>query len=314
MALRAIPTVAAEGGIVAAIETSGLSKRYRRTWALSEVDLTVHAGGITALVGPNGAGKSTLLKLCVGFERPTAGSLRIWGLDPTRDRAGAVGSVGYVPQDPSLYRELTVEEHLQFAASLRPRFDAEHARNRLRQLQIPLAAPATDLSGGQQAQVSLAIALGTRAPVLLLDEPLANLDPLARREFLTVLGEAVRTDGVTAVLASHVVAEVEPVCDRLLVLGLGRVLYHETVADALASHWVASEVGSAGGPVVALFPDRVGTLHALLRAASPDDGAEPPGRPASMEEIVMGYLASGRLPLADITAASTSAESLAVAP
>jgi ABC-2 type transport system ATP-binding protein len=297
---------------MAAIETSGLSKRYRRTWALSDVDLRVQAGGITALVGPNGAGKSTLLKLCVGFERPTAGALRVWGIDPTRDRAGAVGAVGYVPQDPALYRELTVEEHLRFAAALRPRFDAGHARGRLRELQIPLSASPVELSGGQQAQVSLAIALGTRAPLLLLDEPLANLDPLARREFLTVLGQAVRGEGVTAVLASHVVAEVEPVCDRLLVLGLGRVLYHETVADALASHWVAAEADATEGPVVALFPDRAGTLHALVRAA-PAEGVEPPGRPASMEEIVMGYLASGRVPLAGLTTSSASAEPLAVA-
>ena len=275
---------------MAAIETSGLSKRYRRTWALSEVDLTVHAGGITALVGPNGAGKSTLLKLCVGFERPTAGSLRVWGLDPTRDRAGAIAAVGYVPQDPSLYRELTVEEHLRFAASLRPRFDAEHARSRLRQLQIPLSAPATDLSGGQQAQVSLAIALGTRAPILLLDEPLANLDPLARREFLTVLSEAVRGDGVTAVLASHVVAEVEPVCDRLLVLGQGRVLLHETVAGALAGHRVAPGAAADAPGVVALFPDRAGAFHALVRSAAD----VPATRPATMEEIVMGYLSAGR--------------------
>jgi ABC-2 type transport system ATP-binding protein len=302
MGLASGPDAAAEGGTVAAIETSGLSKRYRRTWALSEVDLTVHAGGITALVGPNGAGKSTLLKLCVGFERPTAGSLRVMGVDPTRDRAGAVRSIGYVPQDPSLYRELTVEQHLGFAASLRPGFDADRARGRLRRLQIPLSTSPAELSGGQQAQVSLAIALGTRAPLLLLDEPLANLDPLARREFLTVLGEAVRADGVTAVLASHVVAEVEPVCDRLLVVGLGHVLYHETVADALASHWVAPEADAAEGPVVALFPDRAGALHALVRAA-PARGVEPPGRPASMEEIVMGYLASGRVPLGDIAPA-----------
>ncbi|HEX5589770.1 MAG TPA: ABC transporter ATP-binding protein [Candidatus Limnocylindrales bacterium] len=277
---------------MAAIETSGLSKRYRRTWALSEVDLVVEAGGITALVGPNGAGKSTLLKLCVGFERPTRGGLRIWGIDPTRDRAGAVRSVGYVPQDPALYRELTVEEHLRFAGSLRPGFDAAHARSRLRQLQIPLAAPATDLSGGQQAQVSLAIALGTRAPVLLLDEPLANLDPLARREFLTVLGEAVRADGVTAVLASHVVAEVEPVCDRLLVLGFGRVLLHVTVAEALGGHRVAPD-GTVDAPgLVALFPDRAGAFHALVRNAASVDVAAT--RPATMEEIVMGYLSAGR--------------------
>ena len=285
-----------EGGIVAAIESSGLSKRYRRTWALSEVDLTIQAGGITALVGPNGAGKSTLLKLCVGFERPTAGAVRVWGIDPTRDRAGAVRSLGYVPQDPSLYRDLSVLDHLRLAASLRPGFDLEHARARLRQLQIPLSSTPAELSGGQQAQVSLAIALGTRAPLLLLDEPLANLDPLARREFLNVLGEAVRESGVTAILASHVVAEVEPVCDRLLVLGLGRVLYHATVVETLAAHRVATEAEAGVAGTVALFPDRAGGLHTLVRVVA-GDGPEPLGRPAAMEEIVMGYLASGRVPV-----------------
>ena len=288
-----------------AIETSRLSKRYRRVWALAEVDLAVPVGGITALVGPNGAGKSTLLKLCIGFERPTGGGLRVLDADPVRDRGAAIRQLGYVPQAPSLYRDLSALDHLRMAASFRPGFDLAHARSRLASLQIPERATPSELSGGQQAQISLAIALGTRAPVLLLDEPLANLDPLARREFLNVLVDATHADGVTAVLASHVVAEVEPVCDRLLVLGQGRVLLHATVAEALASHRVADDGSTAPpGAVVARFPDRAGALHALYRTGSgrptPEDPAAPEGpaagRAATMEEIVMGYLAAGRAP------------------
>src|SRR6266536_4211065 len=163
------------------IKTEALTKRYRRRDALRDITLVIPDGGVTAVVGPNGAGKSTLLKLCIGFERPTAGRLEVNGIDPVRHRARAVASIGYVPQTASLYRDLTVEHHLELAVAIRPGFDPPHARERLGVLGIPLTARVGELSGGEQAQVSLAIALGTRARLLLLDEPLANLDPLARR-------------------------------------------------------------------------------------------------------------------------------------
>ena len=286
------------------IETTGLSKRYRRTWALREVSLAIPAGGVTALVGPNGAGKSTLLKLCIGFERPTAGRVEVLGIDPARRRDDAVASVGYVPQAPSLYRDLSVEDHLVLSRTIRPGFDLPHARERLRALGIPLEARLGELSGGQASQVSLAIALGTRAALLLLDEPLANLDPLARREFLQVVTEAVRGGDVSAVLSSHVISDVEPVCDRLLVLGDGRVLLHDTVAGSISAHRVVEGAGAAGGAaLVAAFPDRAGGLHQLVRVGA-DAGREPataagresatPGREPTLEEVVMGYLASTR--------------------
>ena len=207
---------------MAILETHDIGKRYgRRRWALRHVDIAVPDGSITALVGPNGSGKSTLLKAWVGFERPTEGHLTVDGVDPWRDRGGAIQRLGYVPQAPSLYRELTVEEHVTMAATLRPGFDPAVARRRLDDLDIPLTSRADELSGGQQAQVGLALALGVRAPVLLLDEPLASLDPLARREFLHVLTDAVRADGSTALLSSHVITDIEQACDRLLVLGGG---------------------------------------------------------------------------------------------
>ena len=274
-----------------ALEAHGVGKRYRRRrpWALRDVDLAIPQGSITALVGPNGAGKSTLIKGYVGFERPTAGRLLVGGIDPWRDRGAAIRLVGYVPQAASLYRELSVSEHLSLAARYRPAFDRPSAELRLRQLDIPLDARAEELSGGQQAQVGLAIALGVRAPVLLLDEPLASLDPLARREFLHVLVEAVRETGATALLSSHVITDIEQACDRLLVLGGGRKLLDVSIAEACATHRVVDgPLAVDAGPVVGRFPDPDGHPVALV------EGAAGPGRPATLEEVVLGHLAAGR--------------------
>ena len=272
------------------IEAHGLGKRYgRRVWALRDVDLAVPEASITALVGPNGAGKSTLIKAGIGFERPTTGRMLVAGIDPGRDRAGAVARVGYVPQAASLYRELTVDDHVRLARSLRRGFDTTLARLRLEQLDIPLDSRADELSGGQQAQVGLALALGTRAPVLLLDEPLASLDPLARREFLHVLVEAVRSEGHTALLSSHVITDIEQACDRLLVLGGGRKLLDLSIAGALAEHRVID--GSDGPfqiPVVGTFPGPGGERLSLVRSTN---GV---GREATLEELVLGHLAAVR--------------------
>jgi ABC-2 type transport system ATP-binding protein len=276
-----------------AIEAHALGKRYRRgRWALRDVDVAVPRGSITALVGPNGAGKSTLIKAGVGFERPTAGRVVVDGIDPWRDRAAAIARVGYVPQSPSLYRELTVADHVALASSLRPGFDPSHARRRLDQLAIPLLSRADELSGGQQAQVGLALALGTRAPVLLLDEPLASLDPLARREFLHVLVDAVRADGATALLSSHVITDIEQACDRLLVLGGGRKLLDVPIADSLTAHRVVNDP-IQGEEVVGSFMDVDGGTVSLIRAMGP---AWARGRPATLEEVVLGHLAAGRVP------------------
>jgi len=282
---------------VAILETHDIGKRYgRRTWALRHLDVAVPDGSITALVGPNGSGKSTLLKAWVGFERPTEGRLTVDGIDPWHDRAGALAQIGYVPQAPSLYRELTVAEHVVLARSLRPRFDAAIARRRLDDLDIPLGSRADELSGGQQAQVGLALALGTRAPVLLLDEPLASLDPLARREFLHVLVDAVRADGSTALLSSHVITDIEQACDRLLVLGGGRTLLDLSIAAAIAEHVIVEspDGGQAihlgeDATIVGSFPGPAGERLSLVRAT-----AMPGGRPATLEEVVLGHLAAGR--------------------
>lgn len=266
------------------LETHDLAKRYgRQTWALTGIDLAIPQGGITALVGPNAAGKSTLIKTWVGFERPTRGSVTVGGIDPWKDRSGVLQLVGYIPQSPALYDGLNVDDHLDLAVQLRPDFDRPYARQRLDQLGIPGGQGAKSLSGGQQAQVALALALGTRAKILLLDEPLASLDPLARREFLHVLTDAVRSDGATALLSSHIVTDVEQACDRLIVLGIGRVLLHESVAVAMAEHAISL---TERPDAVASFGAADGSRMSLVRGVG--------DRPATLEEVVLGYLASAR--------------------
>ena len=290
----------------AALEAHGYGKRYRRrSWALRGVDLAVPTGSITALVGPNGSGKSTLIRSWIGFERPTEGRLSTGGVDPGRDRAAAVARVGYVPQSPSLYPSLTIADHLALATTLRRRFDAALAASYVDRLAIPLDAVAGRLSGGEQAQVGLAIALGTRARILLLDEPLASLDPLARREFLHVLVDAVRAEGHTALLSSHVITDIEQACDRIVVLGRGQTLLDLSIAEAVAHHRVVSgDAGSAGGAAagpgaaVGSFPSPEGDRLTLVRvpAVQPLDGPAPgPGRSATLEEVVIGHMAAGRL-------------------
>jgi ABC-2 type transport system ATP-binding protein len=279
-----------------ALQTHDLAKRYgRRTWALAGVNLAIPAGGITALVGPNAAGKSTLIKTWVGFERPTRGSVTVGGIDPWKDRSGVLGLVGYVPQSPTLYDGLSVDDHLDLAVMLRPAFDRPYARRRLDELGIPANQGAKSLSGGQQAQVALALALGTRAQILLLDEPLASLDPLARREFLHVLTDAVRSDGGTALLSSHIVTDVEQACDRLVVLGVGRILLHDSVAQALATHRMTTDgITAPGTQAIGSFGGPGGERLTLLRQSESHSTDDANLRAASLEEVVLGYLASGR--------------------
>jgi ABC-2 type transport system ATP-binding protein len=288
--------------MTAVLEAHGFGKRYRRrTWALRGVDLTVPEGTITALVGPNGSGKSTLIRAWIGFERPTEGRLVTGGVDPRKDRGAAVGLVGYVPQSPSLYGGLSVAEHLRLAATLRDGFDVNLAAHYIDRLSIPLTALASELSGGEQAQVGLALALGTRARILLLDEPLASLDPLARREFLHVLVEAVRSEGHTALLSSHVITDIEQACDRLIVLGKGHTLLDLSISEALAHHRVIE--GPIATPIppdrlVGSFPSAAGEGLTLVRVpVAHDVSTEGPadGRPATLEEVVIGHMAAGRV-------------------
>ncbi|MGA3058352.1 MAG: ABC transporter ATP-binding protein [Candidatus Limnocylindrales bacterium] len=273
-----------------------MSKRFGKKVALDAVDLSVPAGSVTALVGPNGAGKTTLIRICMAFERPNRGSVEVDGVDPWRHRSEALRRVGYVPQTPAVYRGLDVDDHLAMARSLHAGFDVEYARRRLNQLGIPLDQRADTLSGGQAAQLGLAIALGTRARVLLLDEPLANLDPLARREFIQVLIDALKSDGSTALLSSHIVTDVEEACDRLVILGAGKVLLDCPLEEARQAHKLTdSKSPPPGGVAVGSFAGKGLTRLTLWRLpAGASEGGSAAAEPASLEDVVLGYLAAGR--------------------
>ena len=222
-----------------AIKTSGLTKRYRRGAALSDCTVTVPAGRISALVGPNGAGKSTLLRLLTGLARPTGGSALVLGGVPRQDPA-FLADIGYLAQDVPLYRRLSGEDHIRAAEHLNQRWDGASARARLRELDVPLDRAAGTLSGGQRAQVGLALALAKQPRLLLLDEPVAALDPLARRHFLSTLTSTLaEAEGkLTIVLSSHLIADLERICDHLILLAESRVQLCGDIDDLLAEHTV----------------------------------------------------------------------------
>jgi ABC-2 type transport system ATP-binding protein len=275
------------------LAANGLWKRYRRRgpWVLHDMSLQVPRGSITAIVGPNGAGKSTMIRTWISFERPSRGQVSVDGIDPWRHRPAALARIGYVPQAASLYRDLSVRDHLDLAHVLRRDFDSGVARRHLIALGIPAGQRAGDLSGGQQAQLGLALALGTQAPVLLLDEPLASLDPLARRDFLRILTEAVKAERRTAFLSSHIVSDVEEACDRLIVISDGRIRLDGGVADLRSQHWIVDAGAREGADVIGAFPGPGGQELALARGQAPPAA----GRAATLEEIVLGYLAAGKV-------------------
>ena len=218
-----------------ALQARGLGKRYGRTWALSDCTLEVPAGRVVGLVGPNGAGKSTFLNLAVGMLRPSAGEIEVLGARPTGPDVQRA-RVGFVGQDTPTYAGLTVGEHLRLGAHLNPAWDAAMAQDRIERLGLDPKQRAGRLSGGQRAQLALTLGVAKRPELLLLDEPVASLDPLARREFLQDLMEAVADQELTVVLSSHLVSDVERACDYLVVLVDSEVQVAGDIEHLLATH------------------------------------------------------------------------------
>ena len=217
------------------IQASGLGKAYRRTWALRDCSLAIPEGHVVGLVGPNGAGKTTLLRLATGMLLPTRGTITVLGERPAAGPA-QLARVGFVAQDTAVYARLTVADHLRLGAWLNPGWDDDLARQRIGQLALDPKQRAGSLSGGQRAQLALTLAMAKRPELLILDEPVASLDPLARREFLQGLMEAVAEQRLSVVLSSHLVADLERVCDYLVVLVASKVRVAGEVSDLLASH------------------------------------------------------------------------------
>ena len=221
--------------MTAVLEARGLGKRYRRRWALQDCTLEIPAGHVTGLVGPNGAGKTTLLSLAVGLLAPTAGTIEVCGGVPAGG-AEQLAKVGFVAQDTPTYANLSIEDHLRLGAHLNPRWDRSIAQTRIERLGLDPTQRAGKLSGGQRAQLALTLGLAKRPELLILDEPVASLDPLARREFLQVLMEAVAEHDVSVLLSSHVVSDLERVCDHLVVLVDSEVRVEGEVESLLATH------------------------------------------------------------------------------
>ena len=217
------------------IETSALGRRYGSTWALRECTLEIPAGRVAALVGPNGAGKTTLLNLAVGLTAPTAGAVTVLG-GRAAGAPAALAGIAFVAQDTPLYRNLSAADMMHVTRNLNRRFDQPYAKARLAELGIPLSRKAGKLSGGQQAQLALTLALARRPRLLVLDEPVAMLDPVARRDFMDTVLTAAAVDGVSVVLSSHVLADLERVAGYLVLLSRGRVQVAGEVAGLLAAH------------------------------------------------------------------------------
>ena len=219
------------------VETNGLGKRYGSAWALRECTLAIPAGRVAALIGPNGAGKSTLLNLTVGLAAPTAGIVTVLGGQPAGSPA-ALDGIAFVAQDAPLYKNLSASDMLHLTRNLNRYFDEGYAKARLRELGIPLERKAGNLSGGQQAQLALTLALARRPQLLVLDEPMAMLDPLARHDFMAAVMAAIADDGVSVLLSSHVLTELERVADYLVLVSHGRVQVAGEVDELLARHRV----------------------------------------------------------------------------
>jgi ABC-2 type transport system ATP-binding protein len=286
--------------MIAALQARGLTKRYGRQTALSDCTLDIPSGRVVGLVGPNGAGKTTLLQLAVGMLQPTEGSIEVLGGRPAAG-PDQLAKVGYVAQDTPTYANLTVAEHLRLGAHLNPHWDDAVAQLRVDRLGLDRKRPAGKLSGGQRAQLALTLAVAKRPDLLVLDEPVASLDPLARREFLQNLMEYTAETGVSVILSSHLVADLERVCDYLIVLADSKVLVAGDVDDLLATHprlvglRREPEVLPAGATVIqSSHTDRQSTL--IVRTEGPVDEGIWDSERLDLEDLVLAYMAKAAVP------------------
>jgi ABC-2 type transport system ATP-binding protein len=278
-----------------AVETVELGRRYRRSWGLRDCTFALPQGRVAALVGPNGAGKSTLLRMLAGINAPSEGSVTVLGQSPRSQTAEALSRTAYLDQDRPLYKNFRVGEMLRFGRELNPRWDNERARRHLEELRISQASRIGQLSGGQQAQVALTMCLAKRPELLLLDEPVAALDPLARENLMQILLQSVADDGTTVLLSSHAVVDLATICDYVIILSASRVQIAGELDDVLGAHRIL--VGPAGtitatldgaAVVSSITAGRQCTL--LVRAEQPIiDPAWEVFQP-TLDEIVLAYL------------------------
>lgn len=280
--------------MTAVLESSALGKRYGRRWALTDCTLRIPAGRVAGLVGPNGAGKTTMLHLAVGLLKPTSGTINVLG-EQVAGTPAQLSRVGFLAQETPIYPHLSVGDHVSFGAHLNPGWDSHLAQRRIEQLGLDVSQPAGQLSGGQRAQLALTLAVAKRPDLLLLDEPVASLDPLARREFLGSLMEITAEHGVSVVLSSHLVADLERVCDFLVLLAGSRVQFADDVEDLLGKH--RRLTGPRKDPttlppgqqvIQASHTDRQSTL--LVRTDEPIHDPAWTVEEVGLEDLVLAYM------------------------
>ena len=269
------------------LTAAGLGKRYRRRWALADCTVQIPAGRVVGLVGPNGAGKTTLLNLAAGLLEPTAGTIDVLGARP----GAQLAKVGFVAQDTPVYANLTVGEHLHLGERLNPGWDAALARDCVARIGLDPGQKAAGLSGGQRARLALTMGVAKRPEVLLLDEPVASLDPLARRDFLSYLMEAVAEHGLSVILSSHLVSDLERICDHLVVLVASRVRVAGDIDHLLATHVRLTGPRRAGLPrnvISASHTERQSTL--LVRTDEPVHDPDWTVGELTLEDLVLAYM------------------------
>jgi ABC-2 type transport system ATP-binding protein len=280
--------------MVPILEAAGLSKRYGKVQALTDCTLTVPAGRVVGLVGPNGAGKSTLLQLTCGLIAPTSGTLKVLGEPPAVSPA-QLAKVGFVAQDTPVYARLSIADHLRLGARLNPRWDATLAERRIKQLNLDPAQKAGQLSGGQRAQVALTLAAAKRPELIIFDEPVAALDPLARRAFLQNLMEFVAELNVGVILSSHLLGDLERVCDHMIILASSRVQLAGDVDDLLATH--SRVIGTPGefddlpADIEVIQSDSTSRQATLIvRSSGPRPAALAGAEHIDLEDLVLAYM------------------------
>jgi ABC-2 type transport system ATP-binding protein len=287
--------------VSAALRSEGLGKRYgNSSWALRDCSIEIPAGSVTALLGPNGAGKSTLLEMAVGLLEPSVGELEVLGHSPWREAEELLPRVGFVAQEHPLHERFSLGEMIEYGRRLNPSFDERLAERRLRRLGVESDHKVGKLSGGQQSQIALTLALAKRPELLLLDEPVAALDPRARREFLATVVEAAADTGMTVVLSSHIVADLERVCDHIVILSESRQVLAGSIEEILARHRLltgprsdARAISRVHQVIRESHTPRQTTL--LVRAdGHVYDSCWTP-REVDLEEIVLAYLGYGEV-------------------
>jgi ABC-2 type transport system ATP-binding protein len=285
-------------GVTPALRADRLGRRYGRVWGLRDCTLEVPAGVIVGLVGPNGAGKTTLLEMIIGLLEPTEGQVSVFGQISRAQSAVTLARVGYVAQDHPLYRDFSVADMFHLGRAMNPGWDQGLAQARTDALGLPLKRKVKHLSGGQRAQVSLTMALAKRAPLLVLDEPVSSLDPVARLEFMREVIAAAAGTGLTTIIASHVVSELERLCDWLIVLTGGHVQLAGPADDLISAHRLLTvpratpDAELPGLPIHRTDSDRHSTV--VVRT----DPARPPAQehagwqadPVGFEQLIMAYL------------------------